>query len=208
MPARAVAAFRILLALAALAAVGGQLESSRDSPLFEPANFFSYFTVQSNLLGAAVFLAGAGFLLTRGALPRRLDLARGGPVVYLAVTCVVFALLLEDTATENAFQVYWADRILHLIFPVAVVLDWLLAPPRVRIAPAHAAAWLAYPVAWLVYTLIRGGNVDWYPYEFLDPGRDGTLAVAGYCVGIAVFFGLVAAVTRLAGNRSQGEKAT
>ncbi len=201
MSARAVAAYRVLLGLATLAAVVGQLESSRDSPLFEPANFFSYFTVQSNLLGAAAFLAGAAFLLTRGALPRWLELARGGPVIYLAVTGVVFALLLEDTATQNAFQVYWADRIMHLVFPVAVVLDWLLAPPRVRIDRVHAALWLVYPLAWLVYTMIRGGIVDWYPYEFLDPGRDGTLAVLAYCVGIAVFFALVAELTRAAGNR-------
>jgi hypothetical protein len=34
-------------------------------------------------------------------------------------------------------------------------------------------AWLAYPAAWLGYTLIRGASVDWYPYPFVDVSQLG-----------------------------------
>jgi hypothetical protein len=48
----------------------------------------------------------------------------------------------------------------------------------VRIALSQAMVWLAFPVVYLVYSLIRGPIVDWYPYPFLDPGHNGYGAVA------------------------------
>ena len=49
--------------------------------------------------------------------------------------------------------------------------------------------WLLYPFAYLVYTLIRGASVGWYP--FLDVSRHGHGGVLVRCV--AMLIGIVAA---------------
>ncbi len=60
------------------------------------ANFFSYFTVESNVL-AIVVLAG-GAVLTR--CPRGWPYFRGAVTLYLAITGIVYALLLSDVDVQ------------------------------------------------------------------------------------------------------------
>jgi hypothetical protein len=63
----------------------------------------------------------------------------------------------------------------------------IAANPRV---PWPTVAWaLVYPAAWLVYTLIRGADVGWYPYFFLDESQvDGYLGVVLYCLLVLAIF--------------------
>jgi hypothetical protein len=85
--------------------------------------------------------------------------------------------------------------------PVVVLADWLLDPPRHRIAPRVALLWLVYPLAYFVYSLIRGEIVDWYPYPFLDASELGYGGVLWRVVLISA--GVVAAALAVAevGNR-------
>ncbi|MQA02644.1 MAG: hypothetical protein GEV07_07975 [Streptosporangiales bacterium] len=117
-----------------------------------PANHLSYFTVLSNLYAAAVLLAGVF-----GRVPAAV---RGAAVLYLAVTGVVYVTMLRgvDVATPA-----YANVVLHAIMPVLVVVDWVLAPPRPPARLRHAAWWLAFPVLYLGYSLVRGPLVGWYP---------------------------------------------
>ena len=91
--------------------------------------------------------------------------------------------------------------------PIVVVVDWLLDPPAARIEPRRALLWVAYPVAWIAYTMIRGPLVGWYPYPFLDPGPNGygpvivTVAVI-LAAGVGLCL-LVAAVGNALGARRQ-----
>jgi hypothetical protein len=57
--------------------------------------------------------------------------------------------------------------------------------------------WMAFPLAYVTYALIRGAIVNWYPYFFVNPHRHGGyLLVAGDCAAITVgIVGLVAATT-------------
>ena len=50
---------------------------------------------------------------------------------------------------------------------------------------------LAWAMLYLVYTMLRGAAVGWYPYPFLNPANVGGYGgVAVYAVGIALTFGL------------------
>ena len=74
---------------------------------------------------------------------------------------------------------------------IVMVADWLIDAPSCRLEFRDAAWWLLYPFLYMVYSLIRGPIVDWYPYPFLDPHNPGGYgAVALYSVGIAVDVGL------------------
>jgi len=189
---------RIGIALLPILAIAATVVDLAGRGVLNPVNFFSYFTIQSNLIGVAAFLLAA----TSPNPTRGIDLLRGASVVYLSVTFVVFALLLSGTNVDTAMN--WVDFILHKLFPIAVVVDWLIDPPRRRITPREAVGWLAYPLVWVAYTLIRGPIANWYPYPFMDPANGGYATVAAYVVGIVIFGILVIALIAGVGNALRG----
>ena len=48
------------------------------------------------------------------------------------------------------------------------------------------------PVGWLVYTLVRGTFVEWYPYPFMDVDQHGLGVVLLNCVAISALMLLLA----------------
>ncbi len=71
--------------------------------------------------------------------------------------------------------------------PVVVALDWWIDPPRARISFPRALVWLAFPLLYLGYSLVRGRLVGWYPYPFLNPESAGGYGgVALYAVTISI----------------------
>jgi len=181
-----VLALRIAACLLVIAAVATQFERLSDGDNFRPVNFFSFFTIQSNLLAAAMLLYGAVRLARSGTLPR-LDAWRGAVVLYLSLTGIVYGLLLSGYQDELQTTIPWVDTALHRVIPLVMVADWLLDRPRTSIGWREARWWLLYPIAYLVYSLVRGPIVDWYPYPFLDPSTDGGYpVVALYCLGITL----------------------
>ncbi|NUT35994.1 MAG: Pr6Pr family membrane protein [Hamadaea sp.] len=175
--------YRAAMAIAIIAAIVAQLTRSNANGILDTGNFFSYFTIQSNLVGAAVLGYGA----LRPALnSRRWDLVRGAATTYLFTTGVVFALLLSNLAAQVGTTMPWVNTVLHQISPVVIFVDWLIRPPRHRVDLPAAWYWLIYPILWLIYTLIRGGIVDWYPYPFVDPRPEGWAHVVKACVAVAI----------------------
>ncbi len=180
-------------------AIAAQLVQSSDAGTLVPINFASYFTIQSNVIGLLVFLVGAA--RWRGPSTPGWDLVRGASALNLTVTYVVFALLLSNTDVDVALP--WVNTVVHTIFPLAAIVDWLIDPPGAPISWARSLRWLAYPLLWLGYTMVRGAIAGWYPYPFLDPADGGYGTVALYVVAILVFGLVVVAVLRFAGNALQ-----
>ena len=194
---------RLLLAVARVAfaglttiAIAAQLLQSASAGVLVPINFVSYFTIQSNVIGIAVFLVGA--LRWRGPATPGWELVRGASALNLTVTYVVFALLISNTDVDVALP--WVNTVVHTVFPLAVIADWLIDPPASPITWARSLWWLAYPLLWLAYTMVRGALATWYPYPFLDPANGGYGSVALYVVGILAFGLVVMAALRVVGN--------
>ncbi len=185
---------RAALALAALTAIGYDVATG---PGVSDADYFSYFTVLSNLFAAAMLLHGA--LGTTRERSRAVEMLRGAAVVYILTTGTVYLLLLSGRAPAYP----WVNAVLHYLMPVAVTLDWLADPPRVRLDPARTILLLmAFPLVYVIYTLMRGAIVGWYPYFFVNPHRSGGyLLVAGDCLAVATGIVALIAATTWAGNR-------
>jgi hypothetical protein len=60
--------------------------------------------------------------------------------------------LQEDLDTHFG----WVNFVVHTLMPIVLVVDWLIEPARHRLPVWVAGAWLAYPAAWFVYTLVGG----------------------------------------------------
>lgn len=86
--------------------------------------------------------------------------------------------------------------------PIAMILDWVLNPPTKEIKWKHAVSWLLFPLLYVIYSLIRGALINWYPYPFLDPRIDGYGRGFLYSVGIAIVIGFICVLVKALGNRA------
>ncbi|MBO1269748.1 Pr6Pr family membrane protein [Arthrobacter cavernae] len=190
---------RFFFGLLTLVAVGTQLLVHLGLG-FDPWNFFSYFTNLSNMFAAAVLLI-SGYRVLVNKRPSELDDAtRGTATIAMAVVGLVFGALLagEDLGS----MVPWVNIVVHYVIPVVMVVDWLFQPPRATLTLKHLWYWLLYPIAYLVYSLVRGTFVNWYPYWFIDPARAGGWGgVVVFAVSIAVGFVLVSLAMLWLGNK-------
>lgn len=177
---------------------------------FGVANFFGYFTIQSAMIAVAVTLAGGLVLVSGRSESVVLVTVRTIVLVYVVLSGIVFGLLAAFSSTRTyQIAIPWSDQLLHFILPSVLLLDWLVGRflgPRAPAVPWLALAWaVPYPVIWLIFTLVRGDAVGWYPYFFLDPSQvSGPAAIVAYCAGIlAVILGFVAAFIGLSRARMQ-----
>ena len=167
---------------------------------YSVVNFFSYFTNLANIIAAGVLIsAGGRSLIGRRNRPPS-DRARAASVVYMTVVGIVFGALLRDVDLGSLLP--WVNFVLHLLMPCIVVADWLLLPPRRALGIRDLMLWLILPALYLMYTLLRGSRVGWYPYPFLNPNMVGGYRnVAVYAVGISITFVLVGWGVMTVGNR-------
>jgi hypothetical protein len=194
---------RVAVALLAAAAIVVNLVHAADRADFRVANYFSYFTNLSNMFAIVVLLVCAVLDEWSG----RWELVRGAATFCMSVTGIVYALLLASVSVGVTDP--WINTVLHRVVPAFMLLDWWLAS-RAAVAPRHALRWLAIPLAYFAYTLIRGPLAgDWYPYPFIDPTRDGGYArVALVSAALAVAMGLLAAALSRLGEQHRGSLAT
>lgn len=174
------AAGRTVAAALMILAVGGSLQTSVTTELFQPFNFFGYFTIQNNLIGASALLIAAHF--TGRERPAWVEYLRACSAVYLTIVVSVYWTLLaplEDNLAE------WTNVILHGASGVFLLLDWLLEGPRTQLPWRRVWVVLGYPMIWLVVVLIRGATDGWFPYPFLDPAK-GYASIAAVIAGIVV----------------------
>jgi hypothetical protein len=149
-------------------------------------NFFSYFTIESNLLAIVVLIVG-GAVNPQG---RSWAYLRGAATLFMIITGIVYALLLANI--EVGLKTAWIDDTLHRYLPLVMLADWILFFPWPRETFRAALGWLIAPLAYFAYSLLRGPIAHWYPYPFLDPRPHGYGRVVIYAVVLAVAMGLLA----------------
>jgi hypothetical protein len=184
----ALAVVRAVVGIAVLLAIAYQAWLIIDSGLFRPLRFFAFFTIISNLFGAILWL----WLAARWKRGRtRLDdLLRGASVLYLVVTFIVVVVLLSGAELSLSNPV--VDFIVHKLFPILVVIDWIVDPPETDLRMRDVGLWLIFPLAWVALTLVRGAVDGWYPYPFLDPDNGGYRSVAYHVAAIFAGFLVIA----------------
>ncbi|MBK0418472.1 Pr6Pr family membrane protein [Leucobacter sp. CSA1] len=178
------------------------LEAAAGNP--SPFDYFGYFTNLTSLLTCGLLIT-SGALLWIGRTERRdaadrpvpswLAPARAAAATCMLVVGVVYSVLVPGTGSAPP----WVSAALHLVFPLLVLLDWLVPdgsrPPRWR------DLWivLPYPLAWLTVVLIRGVTDGWVPYGFLLPER-GIASLVLHIAGLLLAL-LAAALLVWAGAR-------
>ena len=194
---------RLGLAGAGFFALSGYFYYTLGVATFAIANFFSYFTVQSSIAAVAVIVTAAVVALRRPIDPAWLDMLRAMVTTYILVSGVVYGIIVWQSSGANySIEVPWSSQLLHFVIPAFALIDWMVDPFKARLPWKYLGWAIVFPVFWLVFTLIRGPIVGWYPYFFLDARQvSGPGETVFYCLIIVVIITGIAAlltwITRL-----------
>jgi len=139
-------------------------------------NFFSYFTILTNILAALSFTFT--LLKSRSKIGSffRNHIVQSAIAMNIAIVGVVYITVLQKLWQPQGL--HWvADIILHYTMPFIYAVYWLAFVPKGHIQWKHCFIWLIYPAAYFAYSIIRGPLVNWYPYPFVDVEAIGYAAV-------------------------------
>lgn len=129
--------------------------------------YFSFFTILTNLLVALCFtvlyLKPKSGSLTLFLKPK----LQAALTVYIIVVGIVYNIILRQIWEPQGLQM-WVDELLHSVIPILFLLYWLLYGDKKELQWKDAFLWLAYPLVYSAYILIRGFFTNLYPYPFID----------------------------------------
>ena len=150
--------------------------------------YLGYFTVLTNLLVLLV--------ATRAARSQDggVDQAwRGAAVSAILLVGLAYHLLLRNAWDPQGLQLI-ADMVLHYAVPLATLAWWLTFPPRHMLPAWLPLRWMAWPLGYSAYALLRGAVTGLYPYYFIDVGALGLPRVLVNMAGLSLVFVVVAYV--------------
>jgi hypothetical protein len=141
-----------------------------------------YFTIITNLLVAVVF---TGIAIGRESFARPSLLA--ATTLYILLVGITYGLLLHGIQELSGGSAI-ANALLHMVTPILVPIFWLIFTPKGKLSRRDPLLWTIYPLAYLLYALIRGDFTNRYPYPFLDVGQLGWARTILHAFFIAAAF--------------------
>lgn len=185
--------YKLFFALLGFSAIITEMAVTMERGTFKAENFFSYFTIETNILVVITLLASA--VAIAAGKSGKFDLLRSATAVYILIVGIGFSVLLSGLKDVELTAVPWDNVVLHYIIPVAFFADFLTDRPRRKLAFKKALLWLLFPIIYAIYALVRGGLTGWYPYPFLNPdvagaGSVATTVVALFALGLVLIWGV------------------
>jgi hypothetical protein len=178
-----------LIAAIAWWAVIGQFFQSEVGTI----DYFSYFTILSNILVALTLTAAA--LAPQSSLGRLLlrPTVATATALYITVTGLVYWVILSKLYQLQGWTLIY-DRLLHYVVPPGYVVYWLCFVPKGTLHLRHVPAWLIFPLLYGAWTLVHGAIGGWYPYPFVNVTTHGHPRVFLNILEFVVFFSLVGSI--------------
>jgi len=161
---------------------------------------FTYLTNQISYLTIIVLTIGAASGWLRSRDSRWYTTIRGCFVIYGFIVALVYNGLLR---APDHFGFH--NEITHVLVPMYLITDWFVRSNRPKIGWNTVWIGASYPIAWTLVILVRGQNIDWYPYFFLNPQEGlGWWGVMIYVAVITILFLAAAAmIVRINNSRSR-----
>jgi hypothetical protein len=137
------------------------------SALIAVVNYLSFFTILTNLLVALTLTFALWGGSSKAGVFFRSPGVQSAMAAYIAIVGILYSLLLRHVWNPQGLQKL-ADLLLHDAVPLLFVLFWFLFVPKQALRWGDPVRWLIYPLAYLVYVLLRGVLLTHYPYYFID----------------------------------------
>lgn len=163
--------------------------------------FLGFFTILTNIFVALTASAAALAPEHPLAAPRM----RYAALVAILLVGIVYSLALRHIWNPQGWAAV-ADHTLHDATPLAFLAAWLAAPHGAL--GRRDVLWaLIFPLAYLVYALVRGAFDGWYAYYFLDPSAQSVpqllASVGAILCGVLVVAGLISLLDKRMAPRSE-----
>jgi hypothetical protein len=148
---------------------------------------FSFFTILTNIGAVLVhtsLLSSTGYAWLPAFAGTRM---RAGVAVSIALVFIIYATVLAKLWQPQGLFLL-CDVLLHYVTPVLFVLWWLISGADGRTRWSDISWWVLYPIAYLVYALVRAPFAGEVPYPFLDVAKNGATSVAISALAITGLF--------------------
>ena len=168
-------------------------------PFTRSVNFFSYFTILTNILAALALTLP--WLAPQSALGEFFSrpTVRTAIAAYIIIVMTIVYFVLRHLTELQGWD-FVADLLLHYVMPVLFVIDWLFLVPKQTLKMMDSLHWLAFPTIYLVWTFIHGAFSGFYPYPFLNGAELGNARVLLNEAGLLIIF-LVVGIVLVSGGR-------
>jgi len=166
------------------------------------ANFFSYFTILSNLMVAVCLSCLLLFPRSKAGQFFSSSVVATAIAVYIFIVGLVYNLVLRQIWSPTGWQLV-VDNLLHVVVPLFYLIYWYFFARRGALHWQDLLKWLIFPAAYLAYSLIRGAMTGWYPYPFVHAGNLGYAKVALNSLAVLAAILVTGAVLMAVNNRSK-----
>ncbi|MCI3938335.1 Pr6Pr family membrane protein [Chryseobacterium aahli] len=135
-------------------------------------NVISYFTILCNSLIAVSLSFSALLPKTKlGKFFSELSV-KTAIALYIFIVFAVYNTVLRGIWKPTGWQLF-LDNMLHVAIPILYILYWMFLVTKSKLNWKNGFYWLIFPLIYLIYSLIRGSAVGWYPYPFLNVDKLG-----------------------------------
>ena len=168
--------------------------SLKQNPLAEIIiRYFSYFTILTNLMVATCYTALllAPSSATARFFSRQQTLA--AITVYILIVGLIYNTILRFLWSPKGLQAV-VDELLHAVIPALALILWLLYAGKNKLQWKDTLPWLIYPLAYIIYILLRGSISGFYPYPFIDKTVLGMNTVLVNAAWITLLFIIISLV--------------
>ena len=134
--------------------------------------FFGFFTIDTNIL-VAICLTFIG-LRNKNSLGKFFSKSTTitALTVYITIVGLVYNVILRSTWDPQGLQKL-VDELLHSVIPILFIIFWFIFVPIENIKWKNVFPWLIYPIVYMIYALVHGAIINWYPYPFVDVNKLG-----------------------------------
>lgn len=165
--------------------------------------FFSFFTILTNIL-VTLYFTSIFFRLTKGPFSVFTQKsALTALTAFILLVGIVYQIVLRSIWEPTGLQMI-VDELLHTIIPLYVLIYWYRFTQLDALNFSATLVWLAYPLVYFIFIIIRGHFSGFYPYPFVDVLKIGygTLAVNFLLIlGLLI---ILMAILVFIGNRKTG----
>lgn len=135
-------------------------------------NYFSYFTILSNLLVALYFTLT--LLSPQSPVGRFFNrpTVRAAIALYIAVTFLIYFVILSRIPFEPGGSRF-VQGLLHYATPALYLFHWAVYGEKGTLRWSDIWRWLAFPLVYFIYSVIHGAWSGFYPYPFINAAQLG-----------------------------------
>lgn len=168
-------------------------------------DYFSYFTVLTNILVALVLTVP--WVAPESLAGRWLA---GPHVTAMTASAIIIVGLTYHFVLSGDYRPagieYATDIGLHYIVPTLFTLYWVLVAPKSGLRYAHLPYFAIYPCGYLTFLVARGAMVGEYPYFFVDVNTLGFPVAARNAFGLVMIYLVVAALLLLVTSKHRASE--